>query len=278
MQTEDTLMICTNSPVTSQNAGLFISRGKGAHPTRILDSYELILIKSGRLEIQEEEKTFSLEAGQTLLLFPARRHGGIGTLPPGLQFYWIHFELNEQLSDDNKLDPLELPQVTNLQRPEKLESLFRYFLDSQEAGDLSQVAANLLVMVMLVEIANSSQHETDESDKVSSLAEMVHNYIWIHNDRPITAGSIAEELGYNPDYLGRVYRKIYDCTITQAIHQSRVARACTLLIDSDMTIEEIARTCGFSDADYFRRIFRRYRYITPIAFRRINARVYVNTH
>ena len=94
----------------------------------------------------------------------------------------------------------------------------------------------------------------------------------------LLSGKIASELGYNADYIGRIFRQIYGHTITEAIHRRRVHHSCRMLLDSDMTIEEIARACGFSDADYFRRIFRRYKHITPVAFRKVNTRVYVNTH
>lgn len=277
MDDKNIITIDARCGIKSQNAGLFISRGRGSHPTRIIASHELIMVKEGRLELWEEDQSFSLEAGQTLHLFPSRRHGGIGTLPKGLEFYWIHFEIEDNNTETDQ-QCLTVPQVNRLRRPEKLESLFRYFLDSQEAGDLSQESANLLVSLMLVEVADSSTQETGDSDKVNSLAMMVHNFIWMNTDQAMTSGMIAEELGYNPDYLGRIYRKIYGCTITQAIHQSRVALACRLLMDTDITIEEIARVCGFTDADYFRRIFRRYKHITPIAFRKINSRIYVNTH
>jgi AraC-like DNA-binding protein len=279
MISDNSLKLNLSCPVKSQNAGLLISRGQGTHPTRIIDSHELILVKSGMLELWEEDQNFMLEEGQTLHLFPSRRHGSKGILPKGLEFYWIHFEVGGG-TDSKNSDPencIEIPQVNRLSRPEKLESLFRYFLDSQEVGDLSQESANLLVMLMLVEVERSSVRDTDNSDKVNTLAIMVNTYIRINFAQPISSGKISKDLGYNSDYLGRIYRKVYECTITQAIHQRRVERACSLLIDSDMTIEEISRRCGFSDADYFRRIFRRYKHITPIAFRNINARIHVNT-
>lgn len=279
MNLKHTLTLDISCQIKVQNAGLFISRGQGTHPTRVIDSHELILVKTGQLALWEEEQSFLLEAGQTLHLYPQRRHGGTGSFPKGLSFYWIHFEIDQSISDnsDMQTETLTIPQVNRLRRPEKLEVLFRYFLESQETGDLNQVTANLLMQLMLAEASQSAIQDNDDSDKVNSLAAMVHNYIWVHSGESITAGDVAEALGYNPDYLGRIYRKIYGDTITQAIHQSRVAQACRLLMDSEKTIEEIARICGFSDADYFRRIFRRYKHITPLAFRKINARIYVNT-
>jgi len=277
MELNSVLSLETSYQIRSQNAGLFVSRGLGTHPSRIISSYELILVKQGQLDIWEAERTFSLEAGQTLLLRPNLQHGGIGTLPKGLAFYWIHFDRKPR---ENHSDLMEIgiPQVNTLRRPEKLETLFRYFLDCQETGDLSPESADLLVTLMLIEVGQSKAASTEAADKPSALAEMTRNYVWMRADEKLSAGRIAAELGYNPDYLGRVYRRVYGRTLTHTIHESRVTRACRFLIDSDMTIEEIALACGFSDSDYFRRVFKRHKLITPLAFRKINSRIYVNTH
>ncbi|MBZ0300917.1 MAG: AraC family transcriptional regulator [Anaerolineae bacterium] len=263
-------------PVKAHNAGLFVSSGNDArHPTRIINSHELILVRQGRLEMWEEEHTFTLEEGHTLHLWPGRRHGGIGTLPRGLEFYWIHFEVEKC---DQSTAIFNLPQVRRLPRPDKLESLFRIFLDGQEAGDLEPCSANLIALLMLFEVAQSNQSRPDVSDRTNVLAERAKNYIHLHYFNNITPGHIAEALGYNPDYLGRVFYAVYHCTLTEAIHRRRVKKACDYLRDSDMTIEEVATACGFNDAGYFRRIFRRYQHITPIHYRNTNARVHINTH
>lgn len=276
MKLPELAMSLPQCSVRAQNAGLFVSSGNEArHPTRIIDSHELILVRQGRLDMWEEEHTFTLEAGQTLHLWPGRRHGGIGNLPKGLEFYWIHFETDHVDQSDIVFS---LPQVQQLPRPDKLESLFRFFLDGQEVGDLEPCSANLITLLMLYEVAQAAQSQTAVSDKTNVLAERAKNYIHIHYDRNITPGKVAEALGYNPDYLGRVFYKVYHCTLTEAIHRRRVKKACEYLLDSDMTTEEIATACGFTDADYFRRIFRRYQHVTPIRYRNANARVHINTH
>jgi AraC-like DNA-binding protein len=272
MKTSNLPIPIVHCPVKAQNAGLFISSGnEEMHPTRVIQSHELILVRQGCLEMWEEDQSFSLEEGHTLHLWPGRRHGGIGVLPRGLEFYWIHFEIEHD--DNSKI--INLPQVQRLNRPDKLESLFRFFLDDQEAGDLEPLSANLITQLMLYEVAQSQK---DNSDMSNVLAERAKNYIHLNFDCQITPGKVAEALGYNPDYLGRVFREVYHSTLTEAIHRRRVKKACAYLLDSDMTIEEIATACGFSDAGYFRRIFRRYKYNTPIRYRNSNARVHINTH
>lgn len=261
------------SPVRGQNAGLFIARGgETRHPTRIIDSHELILVRQGQLRMWEEHQQFSIEGGQTLHLWPGRRHGGIGTLPNGLEFYWIHFEIT---ADASSTMQIHMPQVQRLIRPDKLESLFRLFLDGQEAHHMSAQSADLIALLMLYEVA---QPQASRSYIANALAERARTYIALHYDQPISPGSVARSLGCNPDYLGRIFRAVYRCTLSEAIHQQRIQKACGYLINSDMTIEEITTACGFADSGYFRRIFRRYRHTTPIRYRNMHARVHVNTH
>jgi AraC-like DNA-binding protein len=105
-----------------------------------------------------------------------------------------------------------------------------------------------------------------------------YSYIRMNFDRPITASKVAEHIGYNVDYLGRVYREAYDCTLTEAIHHRRIQKACDYLLNSNLNVSEIAVNCGFNDPDYFRRIFKRYMKITPSEYRDENSALHVTTH
>jgi AraC-like DNA-binding protein len=89
---------------------------------------------------------------------------------------------------------------------------------------------------------------------------------------------VAKALGYNADYLGRIYRQVYGCTLTEAIHRRRVSVACDYLLDTSLTVEQIAQRCGFGDPDYFRRVFRQFMQIPPGEYRKEYSRIHVNTH
>jgi len=277
----DTLYLKTYCPLKAQNAGLFISRGTAMHPTRVITSHELIFVRHGELDMWEEDRVFHLEAGDTLHLWPGRQHGSTKPMPLGLKFYWIHFEIEDENGRDERgvgANAVKVPQVNRIAQPERLERLFRTFLDDQETGLLNAYSANLLTMLMLIEVAESHEEKPASSDDTNVVATWAHTYIRINYDRPITASKIAQALGYNADYLGRIYRKVYGCTLTEAIHHRRVKEACDYLLDSNLTIERIAQKCGFTDPDYFRRIFRRYMKICPGDYRNEYSRIHVNTH
>ena len=249
----------------------------------MIESHELIFVIHGELDMWEDEQVFHLEAGQTLHLWPGRRHGSTIPMPPDLKFYWIHFEVREfdnvEFNSPGEIlgTTANIPQVVSLPRPEALERLFRIFLAEQEIGTLYALSANLLTTLMLVEVGHQTQ-EIDETEGLNVVATWTHTYIRMNFNRQITAGKVATALGYNVDYLGRIYRQTYGCTLTDAIHRRRVNKACEELLNSNLTISQIASNCGFSDPDYFRRIFKRYMQTTPGDYRDENARLHVMTH
>src|SRR5260221_1614376 len=117
MQQSNTVFLSAYCPLKAENAGLFISRGGAMHPTRIIQSHELIFVKQGELDMWENDQVFHLEAGHTLHLWPNRQHGGTKPMALGLKFYSIHFDLENRAHDHERsgldeLTPLvKVPQL-----------------------------------------------------------------------------------------------------------------------------------------------------------------------
>jgi len=277
MATVDLLKIKGSLPVVPQNAGLFISRGEGIHPTRVIGSYELIFVRQGRLGMFEGRRRFELDAGQTLLLWPGRKHGGTIPYPRDLSFYWIHFTLNPGAMKYRPVILLSARQTAILRQPDRLVELFRRFLDDQESGCLTPVNGACLIIQMLTEVSRSFKNTMHENSSSIILASRAEDYIRTHFDKSISARDIARALRCNPDYLGRIFHLAFDCTLTERLHQRRIQKAKSLLLDGKLNINEIASNCGFNDAVFFRRIFERKCDMTPLAFRKLYARVHVNT-
>ena len=275
MANEDALRIQTVLPVHAQNAGLFISKGRWIHSERVIDSHELIFVRQGTLSMHEEGREFVLEPGQTLLLWPGRRHGGTALNPEDLQFYWIHFEVEG--GKGRRLDSIiRVPRTATISRPDRLTELFRRFLDDQEAKCLDQASADLLVMLMLCQVARSHNSAEDAVGTIAVLAQRAEAYIRTHFDQAISTSTIARTLDCNPDYLGRAFRAVYGTTPTAFLHRLRLQNARTLLMEGAMSVGQIARSCGFNDAGYFRRVFHRHEGMSPLAYRRLYARVHIN--
>lgn len=271
------LVLHLHQPLTACNAGLFISRGCGIHPDRVIDSYELIFVRKGRLDMQEHSRAFVIESGQTLVLWPGRRHGGTRPYPRDLSFYWIHFQIapwKKHLPPENRI---VVSQQAAVRRPERLAELYHRFINDQEEGALQPIPAALLVMLMLCEAADVGRPSIKMASTAHVLAERAEAFSATHLQSAISTAGIAGELHCNPDYLGRIFRQVKGITLTDFIHQRRLREARTLLRESALNVDQIAHACGFQKAGYFRRIFRRHEGMPPLAYRRLYARTHINT-
>ncbi len=282
--TSDTrLELPLSLPLRASNGGLFVSRGAGQHPARVISSYELIFVHSGVLRLAEDAVTFTVRAGETLILWPGRAHRGLETYPENLSFYWLHFFLEATLPDSSESSAraLGVSQHSRVNRPDHLTNLFRRFLDDQETLKTESSAADLLVLLMLHEISRTqiSEHspETTAENAAARLAGRAHTLIRTQFHTPLSTSLLARKLHSNPDYLGRVFHRHYGCTPTEALHQRRLKHARKLLLESDRTVEAIALKCGYRDIGYFRRVFKRSEGLTPYAFRKLYSKVHINT-
>ena len=268
------LVLDLHSRVQTHHGGFFVSRGIGMHPHLSIPRFELFFVRQGVLGMYEEKSTFQVKPGETLLLFPDRKHGGTAQYPSDLQYYWIHFTLKHGPASDSD-ERVIIPKQTTARRPERLTELFRYYLQNQEEGLGQSPVSNSLLALMMTEIAADTRG-MDASQNGNYLALQANLCIKKHFNEEISSRTVAEELRLNPDYLGRVYRKSYGMTLTDAIHRERVNQSRELLLHSALSISEIAYETGFGDPGHFRKIFKRIMGVSAREYRKSFTKVYVN--
>lgn len=265
-------------PVHVQNGGLFISRGVGSHPARELDSWELIFVEQGTLTIKEKDVIFTVNSGESLLLWPQRKHVGIGTFPHDLKFYWLHFELHPEnrITDELPTSLISLPQHGKAREPQYIIALFRQFLNEQEAvGHNTTLELILLLIMQQLALAAGELPQMDKSgiDLAYKARQLIHTQYHL----TLSTSTLATQLHCNADYLGRVYRRAFHLTITEAIHHQRVISAQKLLLTHAYSLSEVAECCGFQDVAYFRQIFRKATGLTPAAWKRRYCKEHINS-
>ena len=258
------------------NAGLFVSPARGIHSERVIDSYELILVRTGTLVLGEETTVFALEQGDTLILWPGRVHRGISPYASNTSFYWVHFFLGTKIPDPAD-EGASIPQHCRLPEPLRLTELFLRFLDDQERHRLDKVYASTLVKLMLLEIALQNSPHFSAERRSQNLAIQAQTLITRNFREPLSTSLIARKLHRNPDYLGRVYRQTYGCNPTEGIHRARMKHAKNLLLFTAMNVDEVAVACGYEDSDYFRKVFRRFFDMQPRRFRTLHVRQHLNS-
>ena len=124
------------------------------------------------------------------------------------------------------------------------------------------------VSVALREIASPGFEEESSGAGLDRL-EPVCVHIDRHVAKPIYLAELARMTGLGESAFSRLFKKGTGRTVPQYLNEVRTARACRLLAETDQTVNEIARTCGYPSLAYFQRQFVKLQRRSPLAYRRL---------
>lgn len=102
----------------------------------------------------------------------------------------------------------------------------------------------------------------------SSQLTRVIDYIDKHLEKRLTVEEICADLYISKTTLYSLFHTHFSSTVTEYLNHRRIERAEQLLSDRDRSIESISQSVGFGSAAYFSRTFKKYRGISPAAYRK----------
>ncbi len=103
--------------------------------------------------------------------------------------------------------------------------------------------------------------------KDRDLADAVKNYIHKFFGKPLTVRVLCETFGCSRTTLMNKFREKFGITIGDYITKYRLSRAKIMLKSSTQSIKAIACDCGFSDQNYFTKVFKYEFGLTPTEYR-----------
>lgn len=95
------------------------------------------------------------------------------------------------------------------------------------------------------------------------------SYVERHYNEPIKLEDVAKVVNLNPIYFSTLFAKKTGQNFTEYVTLFKLKKACELLSGSDMNINEIADSLGFTDARYFSKLFRKKMGLKPTEYRKI---------
>ena len=105
-----------------------------------------------------------------------------------------------------------------------------------------------------------------ESD-AAALAENVRVYLQENYDKPVDFSALADSLAVSAPYLSKLFHEQTGSSPSRYLTDIRMRQARKLLMDTNLTVKEIAVRVGFPDPFHFSRSFRNAVGISPVQFR-----------
>ncbi len=93
-------------------------------------------------------------------------------------------------------------------------------------------------------------------------------YIRLHYKEHLTLEETAQAVFLSPTYFSRLFKEKMNISFTSYVNQLRIGEAQRLLLDTRLTIIEIAEAVGFEDQSYFSKVFKEITKRTPTQYRK----------
>ena len=93
------------------------------------------------------------------------------------------------------------------------------------------------------------------------------NFIMENFTRKISLKEISAVAGLSPPYFSTIFKEEMGENLSKYLNRLRVEKASRLLVDTEMSLSEIAACCCFEDQSWFSKIFKAYTGISPGKYR-----------
>lgn len=101
----------------------------------------------------------------------------------------------------------------------------------------------------------------------SEVIARILNYIDFHIADSLSLKNIAGIFNLNPSYLSRLFKKETGKTMTDYINERRVEKSLIFLTTTNISIQAIAARVGIFDENYFSRVFKKIKNMSPREYR-----------
>ena len=160
-------------------------------------------------------------------------------------------------------------KVRSRERPAWSERFCALDLELSRRHDGYREAALAHLTLLLVEVSRLAADVVgDLRIKDEPLLAGVFGFIEERYGEPISLKDVARAVGLSAGHLTTVVGRKTGRTVLEWITERRMAEARRILVETDLSVEEVGRRVGYVDAGYFTRTFRRTHGATPLAWRR----------
>jgi len=158
-----------------------------------------------------------------------------------------------------------LDGTPSAEKEERLyDSADRIALVIEQAKDISDIDAEYYALMEKICAQSEEQHKQKQKKTAERIKRIVDEQLY---DAQLSSKAIADSLGLSDTYVSKLFKASENISIANYINEARMAHAKRLLLETDLTIKEIAERIGISNGQYFYVLFRKYFGASPAQFR-----------
>ncbi|MFD2117711.1 AraC family transcriptional regulator [Paenibacillus yanchengensis] len=251
---------------------------------------EFIRMETGTAIFYIDSKPYPLQPGEVLLLPGGSLHVGYAQ-SEGIIIYdslvfnsslfgdWLHDPIHAQMLAPFIEGILHFPVAVSLDTiwdHQFHEALLHILNELTEVKEGYQLIVKTTLYGLLVQLARnyrtSNHHQQTHLSSYyfanrERFKQLLH-YVEQHYHHKLTVNYAATIVNLDPFHFCKQFKKLTGRTFIEYVNMCRVNEAERLLLDSEYAIYEIASLVGCDNANYFSKLYKQYKGVTPSQVRK----------
>ena len=230
--------------------------------------YLLIYVLGGSGTVTMENRRRAARVGDLLCLVPGAAHAYGSSRDDPWDIVWVHFQgpLAAAFADligrgSSRRVALGLDEEI---RDRWVELVIAHH--GKQPGHQLRVDTGLCGLLGLICYRLQQRQAAPASADPLELPRL-QRYVHDHLSRPITLEELAGLVHLSPTHFARVFKQQFGVSPIYYVIQTRLAQACALLVETDLSVKQVSVTVGYSDPYYFSRLFKKMIGQNPTSYR-----------
>ena len=226
---------------------------------------EVDMTQSGLSYVEGEE--YSHKIGNILICRPGLKRQSV--LP--YQCHYIHFECLNSEFEEKFLKNLPVYMYTDDAEYFKglINKIVECFATDGKANELYVTTAFLDLVCALNRLCEQGLTESKNGTKLYRNIHMAQLFVLKHYKEKIKLEKLAQVADLSPNYFLNAFKKITGKTPNRYITEIRLTEAKKRLVNTKLSMEEIAEECGFDSQAYMCYVFKKELNISPKSYREL---------
>lgn len=244
--------------------------------------YEVGYFISGNRKIFINDTVYELHSGYLSLIRKNEIHramavGNQGTNSIALTFSEHYLELLYKRYGKEIIEEIFDKHIFcfNPRQKRSIEKLLHSMvIDYNSPDEFTPHIQELFIEELFIHLMRAMQNQKQvtnayKGDEIKRIEEAAH-YISTHFNEDLSLKLIAEKYNVSTSYFSKKFKSLTGFNFKEYLIAVRIKEACELLIQTNISITEIATKCGFTDSNYFGDAFKKIKGVSPRDFRRVS--------
>lgn len=229
-------------------------------PTGRHDYYLMYLVR-GQLSAVASDTQHLLSPGDAIIYTPGRPYGYSRAGDQPMIYLWVHFTGSDAAALLKKRG-LTTAAVYHLNRGEEIESDFeaiQHLFITRPLYYLEEASARLDLLITHISRTALQPEGAQPRDRLKASL----NYLNRHYAEPIRLEALSGMEFLSVSRYSALFRQVMGVSPQQYLIDLRLRNAHDLIMNTDMSVSEVARSVGYDDPLYFSRLFRKHLGLSP---------------